>query len=83
MKILFVNSTQNSKPFLNFFRGMSMKAELKDGSIVITLDCEQKDPPLSASGKSRVVASTRGNVQTSLQVKGKNVTVGVNAYIPV
>ena len=58
-----------------------MKVELKDGSLVITLPCEQKDPPVSKSGKSRVVASTRGNVQTSLQIKGKNVTVGANAYI--
>ncbi len=60
-----------------------MKVEIKDGSLVISLPVEQKDPPKSASGKSRVVASSRGNVQTSLQVKGENVTVGVNAYIPI
>lgn len=60
-----------------------MKVELKNGSLVITLDYEENDPPKSASGKSLVVASTRGNVQTSLQVKGKSVTIGVNAYIPV
>ena len=60
-----------------------MKAEIKDGSLVITLDVDQKDPPVSKSGISRVVASSRGNVQTSLQVKGKNVTIGINAYIPV
>ena len=60
-----------------------MKAELKNGSLVITMDVETNDPPVSKSGKSRVVASSRGNVQTSLQVKGQNVTIGVNAYIPV
>lgn len=59
-----------------------LKAELKDGKLVLTLDAETTSPPDSASGKSKVVASTRGNVQTSLQVKGKNLTVGVNAYIP-
>ena len=58
-----------------------MKAEIKDGNLVITLPVDTKDPPVSKSGKSRVVASTRGNVQTSLQIKGKNVTVGANAYI--
>ena len=60
-----------------------LEAELKDGKLVLTLDVETKDPPMSASKKSRVVASTRGNVQTSLQVQKKNVTIGVNAYIPV
>ncbi len=60
-----------------------LTAVIKDGKMVLTLDVEEKDPPKSASGKSRVVASTRGNVQTSLQIKGQNVTIGVNAYIPV
>ena len=60
-----------------------MKAELKDGSLVITLDVDTKDPPVSKSGLSRVVASTRGNVQTAIQVKGKSLTIGVNAYISV
>lgn len=35
----------------------------------------------SASGKTLVVASTHGNVETSLVVGGKPVIVGVNAYI--
>lgn len=35
----------------------------------------------SASGKTLVVASTRGNVETSLVVGGKPVVIGVNAYI--
>jgi hypothetical protein len=34
----------------------------------------------SASGKTMVVASTRGNVTTSALVDGKPVTIGVNAY---
>jgi hypothetical protein len=38
---------------------------------------------LSASGKSRVVATTRGNQESELVVDGKHVVVGVNAYVPV
>lgn len=37
-------------------------------------------PAVSGSGKSLVVASTYGNVQTDLQVGGKPVVIGVNAY---
>lgn len=41
-----------------------------------------QDPPQpSASGKTLVVASTRGNVATTATVNGKPLTVGVNAYI--
>ncbi len=40
------------------------------------------NPPVpSGTGKSLVVASTRGNAVTELEVNGKNVTIGVNAYI--
>lgn len=39
-------------------------------------------PTPSASGKTLVVASTRGNQQTDCQVQGKNVVIGLNAYIP-
>jgi hypothetical protein len=39
-------------------------------------------PVTSATGKTLVVASTHGNKTTEAQVQGKNVVVGVNAYIP-
>jgi len=35
----------------------------------------------SASGKSIVIASTRGNKTTDIKVEGQNVVIGVNAYI--
>jgi hypothetical protein len=35
----------------------------------------------SVTGKTFVVASTHGNVPTPLEIRGKLVTVGVNAYI--
>ena len=56
-----------------------MDAKIKDGKLVLTLEI---NPTPSKSGKSIVVASTRGNVQTSVQHEGKNVTIGVNAYVP-
>jgi hypothetical protein len=39
-------------------------------------------PVASQSGKTLVVASSHGNKVTEAQVQGKNVVVGVNAYIP-
>jgi hypothetical protein len=35
----------------------------------------------SASGKTLVVASTRGNQKTGLQIDGKDLYLGVNAYV--
>ena len=40
-----------------------------------------KPPTPSASGKTLVVASTRGNQKTSLQIEGKDLYLGVNAYV--
>lgn len=57
-----------------------MTTEVKDGKLVITIPLQKPTP--SASGKTLVVASSRGNVQTGAQVDGKNITIGVNAYIP-
>jgi hypothetical protein len=38
-------------------------------------------PTPSASGKTLVVASTRGNAVTTAEVDGKPITIGLNAYI--
>ncbi len=57
-----------------------MKAEIKGNKLHLELNIE---PATSKSGKSTVVASTRGNVQTSCQYKNKNITIGVNAYVPI
>lgn len=56
-----------------------MKAEIKGKELVITITLETPTP--SASGKTLVVASTRGNVTTACVVNGKPVTIGLNAYI--
>lgn len=57
-----------------------MKAEIKDKKLIIEIDLDEKRKP-SASGKSLVVASTRGNVTTDVKVDGKPLVVAVNAYI--
>lgn len=57
-----------------------MKAEIKGKELIITIQMES-DPQPSASGKTLVVASSRGNQETTVQVKGKNVIIGLNAYI--
>jgi len=56
-----------------------MKVEVKGTKLVIEMDLEK--PTISKSGKTLVVASSRGNVKTAATVDGKPVTIGVNAYI--
>ena len=58
---------------------MALKVEQKDNKLYIEIDLEK--PTRSTSGKTLVVASTRGNVVTDVMVEGKPVTIGINAYI--
>jgi hypothetical protein len=59
---------------------MSMKVEIKNNTLFIEIPLQSPAP--SASGKTLVVASTRGNTTTSAKVNGKEVIIGLNAYIP-
>jgi hypothetical protein len=56
-----------------------MKTEIINGNLVITIPMQAPTP--SASGKTLVVATTSGNKETDVKVDGKNVTIGLNAYI--
>ncbi len=56
-----------------------MKIDQEAKTLTIVLDLQEPTP--SASGKTLVVATTHGNVPTEVEVNGKPVTVGVNAYI--
>jgi len=56
-----------------------MTVEKKGSKLIITLELSEPRP--SASGKTLVVASTHGNQPTAVEVDGKPVIVGVNAYI--
>ena len=53
--------------------------DAKAKTLTLVLDLEEPTP--SASGKTLVVASTRGNARTDAQVNGKTLVVGVNAYV--
>ena len=56
-----------------------MKVEIKGNKLVIEIDMQEPAP--SASGKTMIVATTHGSAATTAMVKGKPVTVSLNAYI--
>jgi hypothetical protein len=60
---------------------MAMTARIIDNKLVIEIPLNPMPVP-SLSGKTLAVASTHGNQVTQAQVNGKNVVVGLNAYIP-
>jgi hypothetical protein len=49
----------------------------------LVIEIEMQKPSISASGKTLVVASSRGNHATTATVDGKPVIIGFNAYISV
>ena len=57
-----------------------MKVTIEGGELVIRLPLNRTPTP-SASGKTLVVATSRGNQRTEAVVSGRPVIVGVNAYI--
>ncbi len=57
-----------------------MDAKIIDGKLVLTIPV-YANPPLSKTGKSRLVATTSGNKETALMVDGKPVVIGMTAYI--
>lgn len=56
-----------------------MQTKIENNELVIRIPLEKPKP--SSSGKTLIVASTGGNVQTDVVVDGKPVFVGLNAYI--
>jgi len=52
--------------------------EEKDGKLILTIDLNAKTTP-SASGKTQIVASSKGNQPISTNVVG-TVYLGVNIY---
>jgi hypothetical protein len=57
-----------------------MKAEIIGSNLVITIAMNATPTP-SASGKTLIVATSSGNRTCGLQVAGKDVIIGLNAYI--
>jgi len=58
---------------------MAMKVTIKGNVLHVEIDMQK--PATSASGKTLVVASSRGNQPTEASVDGKPVIIGLNAYI--
>ena len=48
-------------------------------TLVIRIAIKAATP--SSSGKTLVVASTRGNQKTAVQIDGKDLYLGLNAYV--
>jgi len=57
-----------------------MDVKIEGNELVIRIPLQRPQP--SASGKTLVVASTRGNMKTDAMIDGKPITIGLNAYIP-
>jgi len=61
--------------------GTGIVAEIKGDRLVVSLPMYAAPAP-SRTGRTLVVASSRGNRPTAATVDGKPVVVGLNAYIP-
>lgn len=59
---------------------MAVKATLSGDKKKLTIVMDIEDVRPSASGKTLVVASTRGNMETDVQYNGKPLVLGINAY---
>ena len=57
-----------------------MTAKIEGNKLVIEIEMESEPRP-SASGKTLVVATSHGNMTLPLTVKGKPLTIGLNAFI--
>jgi hypothetical protein len=57
-----------------------LTASIEGEFLVIRVPLNSK-PTLSSTGKTLVVASSHGNKQTEVEIDGKPVIVGVNAYV--
>lgn len=57
-----------------------MEVTIEKNVLIIRIPVNNPPAP-SKSGKSLIVASTGGNMTTTVQVGGKPLIVGLNAYI--
>jgi hypothetical protein len=60
-------------------RGHEMKSRIENGNLIIELPIEKPRP--SASGRTIVVATTRGVKLTSVLLKGRKISINANAFI--
>jgi hypothetical protein len=57
-----------------------MQVTIENGMLIIKVPVNKPLEP-SKTGKTLLVASSRGNVTTSALVEGKPVVIGLNAYV--
>ena len=55
-----------------------MNVEINGNELIVSLPIS---PRPSKSGKTILVASTSGNIKTTVEYDGKPITVSVNAYV--
>lgn len=58
---------------------MAIEAKIEKGKLIITADVDEQGQP-SGSGKTTVHVSTHGNITLPVQVNGKPLVLGLNAY---
>ena len=58
-----------------------MNASIDSKRNVLVIELPLQTPTLSTTGRSMIVASTRGFVASDAKVDGRNVSVSVNAVI--
>lgn len=59
-----------------------MTARIEGTKLIVEIELNQQ-PETSKTGKTLVVASSHGNKPTQAKINGKNIVVGLNAYIPI
>lgn len=57
-----------------------MKTSIKNKTLFIEIPLNEPHP--SKSGKTLIIASTHGCIQSECSVSGKPVTISINAFIP-
>lgn len=77
--LLFLTKSFNFSKISHKHNTGKMEAKIENGKLIISIDLQEPTP--SASGKTLVVATTHGNVKTECVIDGKNVVIGLNAYI--
>ena len=58
---------------------MATQVQIDGKKLIISVDMQEPTP--SASGKTMVVASSHGNHKSGVQIDGKDLVLGFNAYI--
>jgi len=56
-----------------------MNVKIENGILIISIPLQT--PKLSSTGKTMIVATSGGTVKTGVEVHGKEVRIGLNAFI--